>query len=134
MPVRRTNSLKSLAIGHRRAALVGGPLSLMMRGRSPFFGELLLEELDQQLARRGRIDEVLGEFARGGFFAEREARSVLASIPGVGPLTIDVLLSAIGDIRRFRSQRGWHREEGTSRKDLLCLCGPSFFLCVLCGK
>lgn len=70
-----------------------------------FHCELLWEELDQQLARRRRIDGKLGEFALAGSIAEREARSVLGSIPGVGPVTIDVVLSEIGDIRRFSSQR-----------------------------
>jgi transposase len=70
-----------------------------------FHSEVLLEELDQQLVRRRRIDDVLSAFAQGGSIAEREARGVLASIPGVGPVTIDVVLSEIGDIRRFSSQR-----------------------------
>jgi transposase len=70
-----------------------------------FHSQILLEELDQQLARRKRIDEVLAEFAQQGPIAEREARRVLSSIPGVGAVTIDVVLSEIGDIRRFSSQR-----------------------------
>lgn len=70
-----------------------------------FHSQILFEELDQQLDRRKRIDRRLNEFALAGSIAEREARGILGSIPGVGPVTIDVVLSEIGDIRRFHSQR-----------------------------
>jgi transposase len=50
-------------------------------------------------------DKQLRKFAAAASAAEMEARAVLASIPGVGPLTIDVVLSELGDIRRFRSQK-----------------------------
>ena len=36
---------------------------------------------------------------------EAEARAILDTIPGVGPVTIDVVVSELGDIRRFRSQK-----------------------------
>ena len=36
---------------------------------------------------------------------EQEARAVLDTIPQVGPLTINVVLSELGDWRRFRSQK-----------------------------
>lgn len=70
-----------------------------------FHAELLCEELDQQLDRRQRIDGKLAEFALAGSIAEQEARRVLKSIPGVAAVTTDVVLSEIGDIRRFSSQR-----------------------------
>ncbi len=68
-----------------------------------FHAELLFEELDQQLNRRKRIDDKLAEFALAGSIAEQEARRVLKSIPGVAAVTTDVVLSEIGDIRRFSS-------------------------------
>jgi transposase len=70
-----------------------------------FCVDLLAEELDQQAERRKRIDRKLAEFAQGAPLFEREARAVLATMPGVGPVTIDVVLSELGDPRRFRSQR-----------------------------
>jgi transposase len=70
-----------------------------------FHVELLLEELDQQLERRRRTDRKLAEFALAGSIAEQEARRVLTSIPGVAAVTTDVVLSEVGDIRRFGSQR-----------------------------
>jgi transposase len=50
-------------------------------------------------------DKMLRKFAATASASEAEARAVLATIPGVGPLTIDVVLSELGDIRRFRSQK-----------------------------
>ena len=42
-------------------------------------------------------------FAASAPVAEREARAVLASMPGVRPVTIDTVLAELGDWRRFRS-------------------------------
>ena len=67
--------------------------------------ELLCEELDQHAARLKVADKHLRTFAKGAPVAEREARAVLASMPCVGPVTIDVVLAEAGDIRRFGSQR-----------------------------
>lgn len=66
---------------------------------------LLLEELDQHVRRRERLDRKLRQFAAKGSVAEREARQILASIPYIGPVTIDVVLSEVGDFGRFRAQR-----------------------------
>jgi transposase len=76
-----------------------------LSGADRFHCDLLLEELDQQVDRRQRIDKQLKEFALAGSRAERKARGILETIPNVGPITIDVVLSEIGDIRRFSSQR-----------------------------
>lgn len=70
-----------------------------------FHVEMLFEELDQQIDRRKRMDRQLVEFALAGSIAEQEARRVLQSIPGVAAVTTDVVLSEVGDIRRFGSQR-----------------------------
>jgi transposase len=50
-------------------------------------------------------DRQLAQFAESGPWAEREARAILASMPQIGPVTIDVVLSELGDWRRFRSQK-----------------------------
>jgi transposase len=70
-----------------------------------FHAQMLFEELDGQIDRRKRIDHKLAEFASAGSIAEQEARRVLKSIPGVAAVTTDVVLSEVGDIRRFSSQR-----------------------------
>jgi len=51
------------------------------------------------------VEEQLREFAGKALVAEAESRAVLASIPFVGPVTIDVVLSEIGDIHRFRNAK-----------------------------
>jgi transposase len=51
------------------------------------------------------VTKQLKAFAKQASVAEREARAVLESMPCVGPVTIDVVLAEVGDIRRFGSQR-----------------------------
>jgi transposase len=51
------------------------------------------------------VDAELRRFAKTAPGAEREARAVLATIPEVGPVTIDILLSELGDWRRFRNAK-----------------------------
>lgn len=64
----------------------------------------LQAELAQHRERLAAANRALREFAAAAPLAEREARAVLATMTGVGPVTIDVVLSELGDFRRFRSQ------------------------------
>ena len=68
-----------------------------------------IEKLNEQLImlkrQLGEADQQLREFAETAPLWEAEARAVLASIPQVGPVTIDVVLSELGDWRRFRSAK-----------------------------
>ena len=52
-----------------------------------------------------QVDQELAKFAAAAPAAEQEAREVLDSIPQVGVVTIDVVLSELGDWRRFRSAK-----------------------------
>ncbi len=68
--------------------------------------------LDQLLASwqelQDRLEQTvrkLRAFARNAPVREREARAVLSTIPCVGPVTIDVVLSELGRIERFGSQK-----------------------------
>jgi transposase len=70
-----------------------------------FLAEQLLEELSQHQARLKAADRQLRAFAKAAPIAEREARDVLDSVPCVGPVTIEVVLSELGDVRRFRSAK-----------------------------
>jgi len=57
---------------------------------------------------QGQLEEVdveLREFGRTAPGAEREARAVLSTIPEVGAVTIDIVLSELGDWRRFRNAK-----------------------------
>ena len=56
----------------------------------------------QQLAE---VDKRLQAFAKEAPVREAEARAILDTIPSVGPVTIDVVVSELADIRRFRSQK-----------------------------
>lgn len=70
-----------------------------------FVLEQLIEEWQQHHRRLLAIQKQLRAFAKQAPAAEREARAVLETIPTVGPVTIDVVLSELGDVRRFRSQK-----------------------------
>ena len=70
-----------------------------------FTVDMLLAEFDQHNERLKEVTAKLHNFARQAGIAEREAREVLDSILYVGPVTIDVVLAEVGDIRRFGSQR-----------------------------
>ncbi|MBO0748728.1 MAG: IS110 family transposase, partial [Acidimicrobiaceae bacterium] len=58
------------------------------------------QHLEGQLTALG---ERLKAFAAKAPAKEAEARAKLATIPGVGPVTIDVVVSELGDITRFHS-------------------------------
>ena len=54
----------------------------------------------------GQLTELAGRlkaFAAAAPAKEAEARAKLATIPGVGPVTVDVVVSELGDVRRFHS-------------------------------
>lgn len=51
------------------------------------------------------LNQRLREFAKRAPVAEQESRAVLSSIPGVGSVTVDVVVSELGDVRRFRSAK-----------------------------
>jgi transposase len=62
----------------------------------------------KEYVRRLRVaDKELAKFAADEEMpiAEREAREILASFPCVGPVTMDVILSELADVKRFRSQK-----------------------------
>jgi transposase len=82
-----------------------------------YLNELALSAADRFVVRqlqasldhwRGQLAEIhreLRKFAKKAPEAEREARQVLETIPCVGPVTVEVVLSELGDVRRFRSQK-----------------------------
>ena len=70
-----------------------------------FVLDQLLEDWRIYVRQVDALDKQLREFARSAPAAEAEARAVLDSIPYVGPVTINVVVSELGDVRRFRSQK-----------------------------
>jgi transposase len=83
-------------------AYLGG-LSLSASDR--FVVEQLLEGWRHFRGQLRSVNAQLAEFAQAAPVAEREARQVLETIPCVGPVTVDVVLSELGDVRRFRSAK-----------------------------
>jgi len=64
--------------------------------------EQQLEFLQSQLRA---VNQELANFAKTAPVAEREARAVLATMPLVGPVTADVVLSETGDVRRLKGAK-----------------------------
>jgi transposase len=65
----------------------------------------MLESWEFHSRQMKKLESQLAEFAKSAPAAEREARQILDSIPGVGPVTIEAVLSELGNIRRFRSAK-----------------------------
>jgi transposase len=65
----------------------------------------LVTHWQQQRSHLRAANRQLREFARAAPLSEREWRETLLSIPYVGQVTLDVVLSELGDVRRFRSQK-----------------------------
>jgi len=70
-----------------------------------FVLDQLVEEWGTYTRQLKEVDQRLQAFAQEAPVKEAEARAILDTIPGVGPVTIDVVVSELGDIRRFRSQK-----------------------------
>jgi transposase len=113
---RRITSLKSKVrnvLGHYNADIAGlftreGDKYLATVALSPadrFAVQALREQLELFQRQLGEADRQLQGFGDTGPLAEREARVLLDTIEWIGPVTIDVVLSELGDWRRFRSQR-----------------------------
>jgi transposase len=61
-----------------------------------------LNHFNEQLAE---LTKKLKDFGSKALHKEKEAREVLKTVPGVGPVTIDVLVSELGDVTRFRNAK-----------------------------
>ena len=70
-----------------------------------FVIDQLRDELTHRLKQLTAIEQQLREFAKRAPAAEREARAALASVPSVGTVTVDVVLSEVADVQRFRSTK-----------------------------
>jgi transposase len=92
-----------------------------------FVVDQLVQEWQQHQSRVRQAEKRLRAFAKDAPALEAEARAVLGSIPGVGTVTIEIVLSELADIRRFRSEKNTvayaglapgFRESAGKRKDL----------------
>lgn len=80
-----------------------GKLSVIKADR--FVLDQLLEERQSYARQLAEADRCLEAFGKEAPQREAEARAILGTIPSVGPVTIDVVVSEVGDVRRFRSQK-----------------------------
>lgn len=63
----------------------------------------LVEEWTGLVQRRRAVEQQLREFAKAGPEQEQMDRAILQTIPGVGPVTSEVILAELADVRRFSS-------------------------------
>jgi len=70
-----------------------------------FVIDQLQDELDHHLKQLKSVDQQLVAFAKKASAAEREARASLGSVPSVGTVTVDVVLSELADVQRFPSAK-----------------------------
>jgi transposase len=91
----------------------------------------ILREMGAEIRMQAKFlkhaDAQLIEFATAATAIEREQRELLATVPGVGVVTIDVVLCELGDVRRFANSKQivsyagldpGVRESDRQRKDL----------------
>jgi transposase len=113
---RRITSLKCKVrnvLGHYNADIAGlftrqgeqHLASVSLSAADRFVVLALQEQLGLFQRQLREADRQLAEFADSAPLAEKEARALLDTIPQIGPVTIDVVLSELGDWRRFRSQK-----------------------------
>jgi transposase len=70
-----------------------------------FILDQLREEWEQHLQRLRLVERHLRQFAKQASTREAEARAVLNTLPSVGPVTVDVVISEVGDVDRFGSAK-----------------------------
>jgi transposase len=70
-----------------------------------FAVEQLRKEFAFHRAQLKEMTKALQRFTAEAPVAEAEARALLGSIPGVGPVTTEVVLSELADPKRFRSAK-----------------------------
>lgn len=68
--------------------------------------DLLMQELDLLDAQLKRTREAIREYVRRAPARVTEALELARTVPGVGEVTADVVVSELGDVRRFSSQKG----------------------------
>lgn len=79
--------------------------ALRLSAAERFALDQMWAEYDLYRAQLQAFLQALHDFVKTAPPAEAGARRVLRTIPGVGPLTTEVFLSEIADVRRFSSQK-----------------------------
>ena len=79
--------------------------SVEVSGADRFVLNQLLADWEHAEKQMAALSKELTAFAKKAATGEKEARAVLHSIPEVGPVTVDVVVSEIGDLERFASAK-----------------------------
>jgi transposase len=79
--------------------------AMSMSAADRFECQALEHQLEFLQGQLRAVNQELVNFAKTAPVAEREARAVLMTMPLVGPVTTDVVLSETGDVRRFKSAK-----------------------------
>ncbi len=79
--------------------------ALELREADRFVLGQLWDEWPHDLGQLRAIRKRLKEFAATAATDEAEARTVLRTIPGVGVVRVDVIVSELGDVSRFRNAK-----------------------------
>jgi transposase len=80
-------------------------LQVKLSAADRFVVEQLLAEWQHHEEQMREITKELKAFAKQAPPREAEARAVLESIPGVGPVTVEIVTSELGDIDRFKANK-----------------------------
>jgi len=64
-----------------------------------------LDELDFLAQQVDRAAEELAKFRESATPAQKKEHQIVDSVPGVGPIIADVVLSSLGDVKRFSSAK-----------------------------
>jgi transposase len=67
--------------------------------------EILLEELDLYKTHLKKTEKAIRAYVQKAPHRVQEARQLVQTIPGVGEVTADVVISELGDLERFPSQK-----------------------------
>ncbi|MFO0946265.1 MAG: IS110 family transposase [Planctomycetota bacterium] len=79
--------------------------TLILPESERFVLDQLLANYDHLKEQLGAIDRRIKRFAESAPTKEKEARELLATVPGVGEVVTEVILAELGDVNRFGSQK-----------------------------
>jgi transposase len=80
-------------------------MSLALSDADRFIVDQLWDDFEHYEKQLRDLWNTLKQFAKKATHREKEAREVLKTVPGVGPVTIEVVLSEVGDFGRFRNAK-----------------------------
>ena len=87
-------------------------MSLALSDADRFVVDQLWDDYEHHDKQLSDLWNTLKKFANKATHREKEAREVLKTVPGVGPVTVEVVLSEVGDFGHFRNAKAVCRYAG----------------------